>query len=79
MQAVIQEEVEDLVKHFTVFDKQDFKYVFVPLYLCILFIFIRMETVFGVPVINILWSIVAGNRFQMDDPKVQRMMSLLNR
>ena len=38
-----------------------------------------METVFGIPVINILWTIVAGKRFQMEDPKVQRIMSLLNR
>ena len=39
----------------------------------------RMNTVFGVPVINILWTIVAGKRFQSDDPTVQRMMDLLNR
>ena len=38
-----------------------------------------MNTVFGVPVINILWTIVAGKRFQLDDPRVQRMMDLLNR
>ena len=34
---------------------------------------------FGVPVINILWTIVAGRRFQLDDPRVERMMDLLNR
>ena len=44
-----------------------------------LYIEIRMSTVFGVPVINILWTIVAGRRFQLDDPRVQRMMDLLNR
>ena len=38
-----------------------------------------MNTVFGVPVINILWTIVAGRRFQLDDPRVERMMNLLNR
>ena len=38
-----------------------------------------MNTVFGVPVINILWTIVAGRRFQLDDPRVERMMTLLNR
>ena len=38
-----------------------------------------MNTDFGVPVINILWTIVAGKRFQLEDPQVQRMMSLLNR
>ena len=27
-----------------------------------------METIFGVPVINILWTVVAGRRFQMEDP-----------
>ena len=39
----------------------------------------RMNTVFGIPVINILWTIVAGRRFQLDDPRVERMMTLLNR
>ena len=39
----------------------------------------KMETVFGIPVINILWTIVAGHRFQAEDPKAQRMMSLLNK
>ena len=38
----------------------------------------KMETVFGVPVINILWVIVAGKRFQSEDPAVQRNMTLLN-
>ena len=33
-----------------------------------------METVFGIPVINVLWTIVAGKRFDRDDAKVQRMM-----
>ena len=39
----------------------------------------KMNTDFGVPVINILWTIVAGRRFQAEDPQVQRMMDLLNR
>ena len=39
---------------------------------------VRMNTQFGVPVINILWTIVAGRRFQSEDPQVQRMMTLLN-
>ena len=39
----------------------------------------RMNTVFGIPVINILWTIVAGRRFQHGDPQVERMMNLLNR
>ena len=38
-----------------------------------------MSTQFGVPVINILWTIVAGKRFQSEDRQVQRMMNLLNR
>ena len=38
-----------------------------------------MSTQFGVPVINILWTIVAGKRFQSEDHQVQRMMNLLNR
>ena len=43
------------------------------------FFLLRMNTQFGVPVINILWTIVAGRRFQSEDPQVQRMMVLLNR
>jgi hypothetical protein len=39
----------------------------------------KMETVFGIPVINILWTIVAGHRFQPDDPEAQQLMALLNR
>ena len=39
----------------------------------------KMETVFGIPVINILWTIVAGQRFNFSDPKAQRLMELLNR
>ena len=39
----------------------------------------RLSTEFGVPVINVLWTVVAGRRFQLDDPQVQRMMNLLNR
>ena len=38
-----------------------------------------MDTVFSVPVINVLWTIVAGRRFDREDKKVQRMMLLLNR
>ena len=38
-----------------------------------------METVFGIPVINVLWVIVAGKRFDRKDEKVERMMTLLNR
>ena len=45
----------------------------------ILIILFRMDTQFGVPVINILWTIVAGKRFRSEDPQVQRMMILLNR
>ena len=63
LEGVIQEEAEDIVKHLGQFDQQDF----------------RMNTVFGIPVINILWTIVAGRRFQLDDPRVERMMTLLNR
>ena len=63
LEGVIQEEAEEIVKHLGQFDRQDF----------------RMNTVFGVPVINILWTIVAGRRFQLDDPRVERMMTLLNR
>ena len=40
---------------------------------------VRLTTEFGVPVINVLWTVVAGKRFQQEDPQVQRMMSLLNR
>ena len=39
----------------------------------------RLTTQFGVPVINVLWTIVAGSRFHLEDPKVMRMMNLLNR
>ena len=39
----------------------------------------RPEQVFGIPVINVLWSIVAGHRFQVDDPRATRLMDLLNR
>ena len=60
---MIQGEVEDLVRLLASHQGQDF----------------LMETIFGIPVINILWTIVAGRRFQFDDPKVQRMMALLNR
>ena len=35
--------------------------------------------VFGIPVINVLWTIVAGQRFNFKDPKAQRLMELLNR
>ena len=63
LEGVIQEEAEEIVKYLGQFDQQDF----------------RMNTVFGVPVINILWTIVAGRRFQLDDPRVERMMTLLNR
>jgi len=63
LEGVIQEEAEEIVRHLATFHQQDFK----------------MNTVFGVPVINILWTIVAGKRFQSDDPTVQRMMDLLNR
>ena len=38
-----------------------------------------MKTIFGIPVINVLWTIVAGKRFYREDYKVQRMMKLLNR
>ena len=70
-----QGEVEDLVELLTKHNHKDFK----------------MDTVFGIPVINILWTIVAGerwhwwgffsagHRFQSDDPKVERMMTLLNK
>ena len=37
-----------------------------------------MNTDFGIPVINILWTIVAGKRFQVENPQVNRMMQLLN-
>lgn len=38
-----------------------------------------MNTDFGIPVINILWTIVAGKRFQMEDPQVKKMMEILNK
>jgi len=63
LEGVIQGEVEDLVKLLSKQEGKDF----------------HMSTVFGIPVINILWSIVAGTRFETEDPKAQRMMSLLNR
>lgn len=34
---------------------------------------------FSIPAISILWSIVAGKRFQHSDPRAQSMMKLLNR
>jgi len=63
LEGVIQGEVEDLVELLMKHSESDFK----------------METVFGIPVINILWTIVAGHRFNSDDPKVARMMTLLNK
>jgi len=63
LHGVIQEEVDDLIDYFTKQENKDF----------------RMETVFGVPVINVLWTIVAGRRFDREDWRVQRMMNLLNR
>merc|ERR1719397_1762811 len=63
LEGVIQGEVEDLVELLMKHNQKDFK----------------MDTVFGIPVINILWTIVAGHRFQSDDPKVERMMTLLNK
>jgi len=63
LEGVIQGEVEDLLNYLAKQESKDFK----------------MDTVFGIPVINILWTIVAGKRFELDDPKVQRVMILLNR
>ena len=39
----------------------------------------KMETVFGIPVINILWTIVAGTRFQFGDPEAEQLLGLINR
>ena len=80
MQGVIQGEVEDLVKLLSEAQSEDFRLLGINFYLRSTFgdIF-RMESVFGIPVINILWTIVAGRRFQINDPKAVRMMSLLNR
>jgi len=63
LEEVIQGEVEDLINLFALHNGNDF----------------RMETVFGIPVINVLWTIVAGQRFNFKDPKAQRLMELLNR
>lgn len=63
LESVIQEEAEELVKYFSLRTDQD----------------IRLTTQFGVPVINVLWTIVAGSRFHLEDPQVMRMMNLLNR
>lgn len=63
LEGVIQGEVEDLVNYLGLHDGVDF----------------RMETVFGIPVINVLWTIVAGQRFNFTNPKAQRLMELLNR
>merc|ERR1719167_526270 len=56
LHGIIQEEVDILIKHLMQFQHQDF----------------RMETVFGIPVINVLWVIVAGKRFDRKDEKVER-------
>lgn len=63
LEGVIQDEAEELVKFLHTQVGKDFK----------------METVFGVPVINILWIIVAGKRFQSEDPLVQRTLTLLTK
>ena len=80
LQGVIQEEVKDLVQLLSEAQNKDFrllgKYFLPQKFICDL---LRMESVFGIPVINILWTIVAGRRFQIDDPKAVRMMGLLNR
>ena len=60
---LLQGEVEDLVRLMASHQDQDF----------------LMDTVFGIPVINILWTIVAGKRFHPSDPKANRLMHLLNR
>ena len=63
LEGVIQEEADEIMKQLGGKENKDHK----------------MNTDFGVPVINILWTIVAGKRFQAEDPQVQRMMDLLNR
>ena len=63
MEGVIQGEVEELVTLLATTKGKDFK----------------METVFSIPAINILWTIVAGTRFQSGDPEAEQMMGLLNR
>ena len=80
LQGVIQGEVEDLVQLLSEAQSEDFRLLGIYFYLRSTFsVIFRMESVFGIPVINILWTIVAGRRFQINDPKAVRMMSLLNR
>ena len=64
LEGVIQEEAEEIVKLLGAKENRGDH---------------KMNTDFGVPVINILWTIVAGRRFQAEDPQVMRMMDLLNR
>jgi len=63
LEGIIQEEADEIVNFLSTKTNKDYK----------------MDTQFGVPVINILWTIVAGKRFRSEDPQVQRMMILLNR
>ena len=58
LHGVIQAEADEVVRHLTQFHGRDFK----------------MESVFGIPVINILWNIVAGRRFEREDVRVKTVM-----
>ena len=63
LEGVIQGEVEELVTLLAATKGKDFK----------------METVFSIPAINILWTIVAGTRFQLGDPEAEQLLGLINR
>ena len=59
--GVIQTKANEVVRHLTQFHGRDFK----------------MELVFGIPVINVLWNIVAGRRFEREDVRVKTVMEAL--
>ena len=60
-ESIIQEEASLLVDHFLENSKQDF----------------HMESTMNIPVINVLWRMVASKRFHMDDPKAVEIMVAL--
>ena len=60
-ESIIQEEASLLIDYFSENSKQDF----------------RMESTMNIPIINVLWGMVASKRFQMDDPDAIEIMVAL--
>ena len=79
--VIVKSQVEDLINLLTLHDGKDFRMetVFCQTLSNYTQSHKRHIQVFGIPVINVLWTIVAGQRFNFSDPKAQRLMELLNR